>query len=785
MGYAFMPLIAPHTTAYGMEDELKLRTGLLKHAFYALKLGMLATVIGAAALTYGVWEHVDNTLITLWFSLIVLVSGWRFLVAHGYERRPDRHSVSGWELRFMIGIAMGGSVYGWGSYLLYVPGNFQSQAMLIIILAGMSAGAMNTLASMLNALRLYLVLLLTPIAARMMIEGGADHYFIATMVLMFMVMLFVIAQNYYDDLVKTLKSGILFEKAQRQLNLSEERFGTIFHEAPIGIFLYDTNLKIIESNEAFGKILHAPVEQLIGLDMKTLPDRRVLPAIETVLERRSGYYEGAYSSKLSGAQIYVGLRSSPLLDSDRKLVGGIGIVSDITEHMIAQEKIRHQAYYDTLTNIPNRSFLMDHLKQGVLRFKRHHTVAAVLFLDLDQFKKINDSLGHSIGDELLKETAIRLGATIREEDVVSRLGGDEFVILLPDLGYTATYAAANAEMIADKVHKALEAPFVIQGHRLNVSTSIGIAMTDAENSDPESLLKHADMAMYLAKKEGRGKTSFYQEAMDRWVKERLQLENDLRHALDEERLELYYQPVVAFEDNRIVGAEALLRWNHSERGFINPEEIISLAEETGLIESLGAWVLDTACRQLRSWRDTLPEMARFEQIAVNVSTLQFKQHGYAQQVIDTITSHGVSPSDIVLELTESVIVDQIDETAKKIERLRQFGIGVAIDDFGTGYASLYYLKKLPFTTLKIDRSFTLDLQEDADDAMLIETIIAIARKFNYRVIAEGVETPEQYRFLQRQSCQMFQGYLCSPPLPAEHFIEHFLEHMEGCPDFSG
>ncbi|MET0089581.1 MAG: GGDEF domain-containing phosphodiesterase [Candidatus Thiodiazotropha sp.] len=299
-------------------------------------------------------------------------------------------------------------------------------------------------------------------------------------------------------------------------------------------------------------------------------------------------------------------------------------------------------------------------------------------------------------------------------------------------------------------------------------------MTDAYNTDPDNLLKHADTAMYQAKKEGRGKTSFYQSEMDRWIKARLQLENDLHNALDQGGLMLHYQPVVAFHDNRIVGAEALLRWQHPERGNIPPNEIVALAEETGLIMPLGQWVLETACRQLRAWKQEYPAFAGLEQLAINVSTLQFKQIGYPDRVIETIRANGVDPNLMVLELTESVMIEKTTETVRKMQILRDQGIGIAIDDFGTGYASLSYLKKLPFTILKIDRSFTQDLAEDEDDAKLIETIIGIANKFDLQIVAEGIETQEQYRFLRNAECHLYQGYLCSPALPAEAFAEFYI-----------
>jgi diguanylate cyclase (GGDEF)-like protein/PAS domain S-box-containing protein len=768
-----MSFVTPTSVAFEINEVQKLKQGLVEHAFSQLRSSMLATILNAAVLAYLLWEHVEQRFILTWVMVIVAVSFWRYGMALQFERHPNRHTLPEWERRFVTGVVAASVLFGLAAAIFFVPDDFYAQSVLLVIFAGISSGALNTLSAMPGSQRILLILMLMPLAIRLTMEQTYHHSMMAGMVMFFMGMLLVIANRYNRDMVTTLRSGILFDKAKQQLALSEERFGMIFREAPVGIFFYDTDLHILESNQEFSTILRAPMEHVIGLDMNTLNDKRVLPAIRAVLQGQEGHYEGEYMTTLSTSDIFITLRSVPVLDAQRELIGGIGIVTDITERMIAQEKIRRQAYYDTLTDIPNRVTLMEQLRHCTIRFKRHGEISALLFLDLDHFKKINDSLGHVVGDELLRETAARLKLIVREEDFVARLGGDEFVILLPDLGDSPTTASTKAEHVAEKVHQELAIPFEIMGHRLNSTASIGVAMTDASNADPDSLLKHADTAMYQVKKEGRGKTSFYQIEMDRWIKSRLQLESDLRQALERDTLELHYQPVVAFNDNRIVGAEALLRWNHPERGYLPPNEVVELAEETGLIMPLGQWVLETACRQLKQWQLVFPEMASMEQIAINVSTLQFRQNDYPDRVIDTIVSYGVDPRVIVLEMTESVMIEKTTDTVRKMQWLRDQGIGIAIDDFGAGYASLSYLKKLPFTTLKIDRSYIQDLVDDKDDAILVETIVAIARKFDLRIVAEGVETCEQYRFLNAAQCHMYQGYLCNLALPADDFAEFF------------
>ena len=767
------------------QDRRLLQERLIESAYNHLNISVLGIIVNAIVLTYALWDLADNTLLSLWFSLIAGVSLWRFLSARAYRKARAAHSAKGWQRRFYAGVILSSLLWGSAALLFFIPHQPMQQAILLIIFAGLSAGAISSLSPQLAAIRIFFLLMLGPLMLQLFWQGNPLHTMIALLLFLFTSLLLVVSKRYYKTLVTSLSSALLFQKAQEQLLLSEKRFSTIFREAPAGLFFYDNDLRIIESNPAFAEILKAPLERVVGLDMHTLPDTRLMPTLAAVLDGLDGFYEGAYHTKLSDMDLWITLRTTPVANSQGDVIGGIGIVTDITERMKAEQKIRRQAYYDTLTDIPNRATLMERLKEATARYKRHNNIAALLFLDLDHFKKINDSLGHHTGDEMLKETAKRLQSVLREEDLVCRLGGDEFVILLQDLGNSLQEATAKAEVIAQKVHTLFETPFDVQGQILKSSTSIGIAMTDSENDRPEDLLKHADTAMYQAKKEGRGTTSFYQVEMDRWIKQRLQLENDLRGAIENNMLELYYQPVVEFATKRIIGAEALLRWEHPALGLIHPEEIVSLAEETGLIVPLGEWVLDRACMQLKRWRECFSEEQHFRKLAVNVSTLQFNQSDYVGRVHRIIKAHGIDPAMLTLELTESIIIDKVEDTVAKMRQLRELGIGIAIDDFGTGYSSLSYLKQLPFSELKIDRSFTQDLEKDADDAMLIETIIAIAKKFKLHVVAEGVETYEQYCFLYEHHCHTFQGYLCSPPLNAQKFTELLMRHEGSCPDFSG
>jgi len=718
---------------------------------------------------------------TVWFLAVILTLLWRLWAWHNFRTHPEMHDARTWERHFTYVMLSSALVWGSVAFFIFKSPNVLQQFFLIFLIAGISSIASGTLASLFGLAVLFLLVLLAPLFFVMVFNGGMEYQMMGILVITFFALLVSAARRIHQNIMSALKSKILHEKATQALNLSEERFETIFKDAPAGIFYYDSDLIVIDSNVEMMQILKINKENMIGLDLKKLPDKCLDEAISAPFGEHKGYYEGPYTSMIKKLELWITLRTSPMYDTKRNIIGGVAIVTDITERINAEEKIKHQAYFDALTDIPNRILLKDRIEQSLAHYRRHHNLIAIMFLDLDHFKSINDSLGHHIGDLLLIETASRLTSICREGDTVARLGGDEFVILLNELGTNPHVAATRAETVAEKIHNALSIPFDVgQTEAIITSSSIGIAIANSDNQNADDLLKFADTAMYQAKKEGRNTTRFYQEKMDQWIKKRLFLENGLRHAIKNGELELYYQPVLEIVTKRIVGAEALLRWNHPEMGLVMPDEIIDIAEESGLIVSIGEWVLREACTQFVQWRAAHMNKWHIERIAVNVSAVQFRQSDFVDKVIRIVAETGIVPSMLELELTESMIIDKMDSVINKMNRLRTAGISLSMDDFGTGYSSLAYLKRLPFTTLKIDRSFIRDIMSDKDDAALVETILSIASIFNLDVIAEGVETIEQFNFLERHGCGYFQGYLCSKPVQVSTFEELLNYDIQSC-----
>ena len=439
---------------------------------------------------------------------------------------------------------------------------------------------------------------------------------------------------------------------------------------------------------------------------------------------------------------------------------------EIDERKRAEETIRHQAHHDALTGLPNRVLLMDRLTQALAQARRHEQIVALMFLDLDEFKVVNDTAGHELGDELLEAVADRIKPLLREGDTFARLGGDEFALLLPAVGHMDGIAE-----VARRILGSLREPHLLGGREFHVPTSIGISIFPNDGEDAETLLRNADIAMYRAKDGGKDRFQLFKPAMTIDLEERVTIENDLRAAMERDEFVLHYQPQVNFNTGRVVGVEALIRWQHPDRGLVAPMEFIPVAEAIGLIRPLGEWVLRTACAQAKAWQEAgLPPL----RIAVNLAARQFQQPDLPEMVSKVLEEAGLAPQWLELEITESTAMRDAEFTTLALNRLKEMGVGVSIDDFGTGYSSLGYLKRFPVNEVKIDHSFVDDIISDPDDSAIVATIIGLARILNLRVVAEGVETAEQRTFLEEMECNDMQGFLFSKPVPAEEF-EKILE----------
>jgi len=450
---------------------------------------------------------------------------------------------------------------------------------------------------------------------------------------------------------------------------------------------------------------------------------------------------------------------------------------DISDREDADQRIQHMAYHDTLTNLPNRTLLTERVDRALVRARRTGQIGALLFLDLDRFKRINDSLGHNVGDRLLIELANRLRQTLREEDTVARLGGDEFVVLLEGLGQRQDRAVDQAEEITNKLRGVFDEPFSLQGHALYVTASIGIVTFPHDGDSVDQLLRHADTAMYHAKGSGRDGARVFETRMDEAAISRLRFENELRIGIEQGQFALHFQPVLTIRDGLLLGAEVLLRWRHPDAGLIAPSEFLPYVENCALMLKLDDWVLNTACRMLGEIQDSTSLQAP-EFLAINISHQQFHQPDFVERVLAIIRETGVEPGRLQFEVTEPVLIKDAADTVERMNQLRRIGVRFAIDDFGTGYSSLADLRQLPLDTIKIDRSFVRDIASDPNDAVIVRAILSMAGHLGLHVIAEGVESREQLQFLREAGCRFYQGYLGRPPLDMPTFIEE-LRFREG------
>lgn len=548
------------------------------------------------------------------------------------------------------------------------------------------------------------------------------------------------------------------------------RIAAIAFETDEGMMVTDEKANIIRVNKAFSLMTGYSAEEAIGKNPSMLKsDRQDAEFFKRMWEQLNAdkNWQGEIWNRRKNGEIYPEwLNITAVVGSDGEVSNYVGTFVDFTERKRAENEIHHLAYFDPLSQLPNRRLLLDRLRQAVANSTRNQTGGALLFIDLDNFKTLNDTKGHGVGDLMLIEVAKRLQACVREGDTLARFGGDEFVLLLEGLSEDRGVAAVQARGVGDKVLEALSKPYFLEQTEFHSSSSIGVTLFINYKQKLDELLKQADTAMYEAKKSGRNTLRFFDPAMQEELEVRAHLEVGLRDALRKKEFSPYFQMQVDHM-GRILGAEVLLRWKHPERGLVSPLEFIPLAEETGLIIQIGQWVLENACGQLKAWE--ADERTRDLQLAVNVSGRQFRQADFVAQVSDILHRTAANPSRLKLELTESIVLDDVADTVVKMHALKRMGVSFSMDDFGTGYSSLAYLTQLPLDQLKIDQSFVRHIGSKESDATIIQTIIGMANNLGMEVIAEGVETQEQRDFLARMGCMLYQGYLFGKPVPLEEF----------------
>ncbi|WP_249977283.1 putative bifunctional diguanylate cyclase/phosphodiesterase [Vreelandella olivaria] len=567
------------------------------------------------------------------------------------------------------------------------------------------------------------------------------------------------------------------KSSEQQLKLLERSVESSTNGVVIVDALQD-DLPVVYANAAFERITGYVRYYAMGRNCRFLQGEGTDPVTLTQLRKGINAQREVHvvirNYRRDGAPFWNDLYISPVRDAMGVVTHFIGVQNDITEQRESQAQLRHNANHDSLTGLPNRLLLNQRLAQGCLLAKRYHRYLALLFVDLDDFKPINDSLGHEVGDFLLIEVAKRLEEELRPWDTVARFGGDEFIVLLPDLA-----REQDVLQVVERLLTRVSAPYWYRGSELRITASIGIATDDGTIKEPRLLIQRADLAMYKAKRRGRNTYQWYTDELNRKVTERVSLRHALQQAIEQQQFELHYQPQINGPTGRVAGVEALIRWNHPTRGNIPPAQFISLAEDTGQIIPISEWVLATACRDAVALNATAKDPIT---MAVNISPMQFQRPGFLASIQQVLEESGLVPELLELELTEGVLMDSAEHTIQVLLDLRNLGVHIALDDFGTGFSSLSYLKRLPINKLKVDRSFVRDVVSDTHDAAIVDGVVTMAGKLGLEVLIEGVETAEQFTFLKALHCVNFQGYYFAHPMPFSALDAFFQAAQENITD---
>jgi len=740
----------------------------LRQLLSVSRISLIASVSLAVFLAFVQWEVIPSANMLIWCSLMVLASLMRAAFVYLPQRyqATDNAAVRAQLGKFRLGVIVAGAVWGSAGFLLFPAGQQEYVMFLVFVLAGMTVGGVASFSADLISSLSFSALITLPLVIRLLVEGDNISMAMGLAVLLYLGFMLMTLWRINRNVIENITLRLEAAARENIVREGKERYRLLLSHLPVGIFHYDTNLVITYSNDRFANMLRNSAEALVGLDMKLLKQQAILPSLRKALEGNMGYYEGHYLATFSDAEGWVYMTCAPSRDGSGNIVGGIAIVQDISERKQAEDKIKNLAFYDPLTELPNRRLLLDRLQQALASSARSGKEGALLFIDLDNFKALNDTLGHDMGDLLLQQVAQRLTFCVREDDTVARLGGDEFVVMLEDLGEEDIEAAAQTEVIGEKILATLGQPYPLVTHEYRCTPSIGVTLFRGHHLEKEELLKQADIAMYQAKKAGRNTVRFFDQQMQDAVTARVVLEGELRKALEKQQFQLHFQ-IQVDRSNKPLGAEALLRWQHPTRGLVSPDVFIKVMEETDLILPIGQWVLDTACAQLKSWQQDA--YTRNLSLALNVSATQLHQADFVAQVQAAVQRHGINPVLLKLELTESMLLKNIEDTIKTMSALKEIGVQFSLDDFGTGYSSLQYLSRLPLDQIKIDRSFVRDIASDSSDREIVGIIIAMAQNLYLDVIAEGVSTEEQRQFLMGTGCFHFQGYLFGAPVPIGEF----------------
>lgn len=708
----------------------------------------------------------------LWPATIILLSLYRLFHAFQFKKDPKQYSLKKWHKKFLIdAIAL---VLLINILALYTLPQVEQvyQFFIMIAFIALSGGAVQSLSPDYKLSLLYQGLVLIPIAIMLILQGYELNFYVALIVpVYFMTQLNIIGQE-HKQVQSLLKQEQEIVSVQKLLKEKQDMMEYFFVEHPLAVMSYNTDLIVTDCNSEAVKLFNN--KNLIGLDLHDLKDKSPLETIKKSLIHGAQVYKGPYYS-LRDIDLWIEIKCLPVIDSISEVTNGIMIIENKTEEYKAHQELEHQAYHDTLTSLPNRRGFM-HYIDNMIHKALHDTHYSLLFyIDLNRFKHINDSLGHTVGDQLLIEVSKRLKESIDTSSSLSRIGGDEFIIVIPFTSNNKATAKRNANNFALETQELIREVFIIDNLRLYIKASIGIVSIDPGTHDIEEIVRQADISMYEAKEHGQNEyISFYNTALDIERKNVFSLQQDLVYGLKNDQFRLHFQPIVDIKDDSVYGAEALIRWYHPTKGFIAPNEFIPLAIDSGAIMDIDWWVIDTVCKQIGQWKKD--NIWNLHYVSFNLNAQELLREDFVNNFLAKLGQYGVEKNDIKIEITETSLVDNFEDSQDVISMLHTYGVRCAIDDFGTGYSSLSYLKRLSLNTLKIDRAFISNIEDKEEDILLMRNIISIGKQFNYDIIVEGLELEKQRETIASiDDNVLYQGFLFSPAVNAEEFENKFLK----------
>ncbi len=749
-----------------------------KISFYYISspIMLVGNLLGALLLCAIQLGTVDLYSISIWLLVSFIMFLYRFYHYYLFKHESESNKLKDakiWIDKYYTNTLLSGIVWGSSALLIFPASALLNQMIVIFFLFAIGFSAMGILASKRDLLLTYALVTYSPIMLRLFFMEDAI-YTKSAYIILALLLIMILTANYYGKVINNaLNNRQHFISIKHTHEKLKERFFSLFERAPVGIYYYTPVLKLQDVNMHFMHINKIEdKEELLNIDLHDSPNVQLIEAHNEVFNGKTGNYRGPFQIPHSKQNLYVNLSTVPMLDGEGNVAGGITIIDDITNEVTAKEEMIRNAYYDMLTNIPNRTLLLDKLKAFLGKKRQNKEYSALLSLDINHFKKVNDTYGHDVGDHLLQQVVKRVDDNIDSHEIFARVTGNKFVILLPSLDMDEELSKKMTLKYISKFHDMFVPPFNVAGDEYHVSFTIGAVLFNDIDASAYDLLKRSETAMYEAKKSARGTTQFYQSSMSQETHETLVLENDMHKAMVNNEFIVYYQPQLDIQQNKIIGAEALIRWNHPKKGFISPALFIPIAEESGTIIKLEEWIIDKIFSEIKVLSQRRGDFM-LDHIAINISTVHFLQPHFVEKLMLQLQKHDVKAEWFELEITESGIMRNIDDAVKKIKELKDFGFTFAIDDFGTGYSSLSYLKKLPADIVKIDQSFIMNIHKSKADTTIVEAVIAIAEKFNFKVLAEGVEDKETLEALERLKCDMYQGYYAHKPMPIKDFENLF------------